>query len=79
MVREEPNNLLCFADLTNQYIVDMYTKVETERLNFHRHNQIKLRSEQYVHLHDAVREQRRQGHEVGHPVILSSSFVGSPR
>ncbi|QQP41363.1 ATP-dependent DNA helicase [Caligus rogercresseyi] len=31
-------------------IVDMYVKVESERLNFIRHHQCELRVEQYVHL-----------------------------
>ena len=34
--------------------VDMYVKIETERLNFIRFNQAKLRSEEYIPLRDAI-------------------------
>lgn len=34
--------------------VDMYAKIESERLNFIRHNQAQLRSEEYIHLRDAI-------------------------
>ena len=37
-----------------QFVVDMYAKIESERLLYIRLNQTKLRSEQYIHLRDAV-------------------------
>ncbi|XP_054745485.1 uncharacterized protein LOC129249840 [Anastrepha obliqua] len=55
MVRpQEQNYILRCRKLYHQYIVDMYAKIETERLNFIRFNQAKLRSEQYIHLQDAI-------------------------
>ncbi|XP_063917052.1 uncharacterized protein LOC135132785 [Zophobas morio] len=55
MVRQHQDNyILRYRQLFHQYIVDMYAKVESERLRFLRFNQAKLRSEEYIHLRDAV-------------------------
>uniref|UniRef100_A0A8D8ZAP2 Helitron helicase-like domain-containing protein n=1 Tax=Cacopsylla melanoneura TaxID=428564 RepID=A0A8D8ZAP2_9HEMI len=72
------NHLLLFAALLNQFLVDMYAKIETERLNYLRFNQSKLRAENYVHLQDAI-ERDGDLHNLGQMVILPSSFTGSPR
>ena len=56
----------------------MYVKIETERLNYIRYNQSKLRVEEYIHLQDAVSNDGLQA-EVGQLVILPSSFTGGPR
>ena len=64
--------------MLNQYIADMYIKIETERLNYIRFNQSKLRVEEYIHLQDAVSKDGEQA-EVGQLVILPSSFTGGPR
>jgi len=52
MVRVPPyhSNLLSFRAVGNQYWVDMYVKVETERMNYLRFNQSQLRAEDYIHL-----------------------------
>lgn len=39
---------------TQRIGVDMYEKVENERLTFIRLSQAKLRSEEYIHLRDAI-------------------------
>lgn len=44
----QENYILMYRSLLNQFLVDMYAKVETERLNFIRNNQSKLRAENYV-------------------------------
>ena len=55
MIRQDADNhLLRYRRLFQQYSVDMYVKVETERLNFIRFNQSKLRSEEYVRLRDDI-------------------------
>lgn len=55
MIRQnEINHLLQCRRLFQQYIVDMYAKIESERLLYLRLNQSKLRSEEYIHLRDAV-------------------------
>ncbi|GFT01986.1 helitron_like_N domain-containing protein [Trichonephila clavipes] len=79
MVREnEENHILKCRQLFQQYIVYMYAKIETERLIFIRLNQTKLRSEEYVHLQDAVVHDGNTTN-VGRLTILPSSYIGSPR
>uniref|UniRef100_UPI00358ED5B8 uncharacterized protein n=1 Tax=Myxine glutinosa TaxID=7769 RepID=UPI00358ED5B8 len=72
------SHILRYGQLFHQFIVDMYAKIESERLCFIRHNQKRLRVESYVHLRDAV---ANDGHaaNVGQLVILPSSFTGGPR
>ncbi|XP_036347381.1 uncharacterized protein LOC118756745, partial [Rhagoletis pomonella] len=43
-----------FRGLFNQFLVDVYAKIETERLVFIRANQKKLRAENYIDLRDAL-------------------------
>uniref|UniRef100_A0A182EZY9 Helitron_like_N domain-containing protein n=2 Tax=Onchocerca ochengi TaxID=42157 RepID=A0A182EZY9_ONCOC len=56
----------------------MYAKIETERLLFIRLNQTKLRSEEYIHLRDAVVNDGNTTN-IGRLTILPSSYAGSPR
>ncbi|XP_044598675.1 uncharacterized protein LOC123274930, partial [Cotesia glomerata] len=80
MVRNgEENHLLLFRTLLNQFLVDMYAKIETERLNWIRNHQTNLRSEEYVHLKDALTKTDGQITEIGKMVVLPSSFTGGPR
>ena len=58
MIRQtEINHLLYFRSLFNQYLVDMYAKIETERLNFIKNNQMQLRADNYIHLRDTIGRQ----------------------
>jgi len=56
----------------------MYAKTESERLLYIRNNQQKLRSEQYIHLKDAISNDANP-HDLGKMVILPSSVTGSTR
>ncbi|VDK65087.1 unnamed protein product [Onchocerca ochengi] len=58
--------------------VDMYAKIETERLIFIRLNQTKLHSKEYIQLRDAVVNDSNTTN-VGRLTILPSSYTGSPR
>ena len=79
MIREnEDNHILKCRQLFHQFVVDMYAKIETERLIFIRLNQAKLRSEEYIHLQDAVINDGNTTN-VGKLTILPSSYTGSPR
>lgn len=79
MIRQNiDNHLLRYHRLFQQYAVDMYVKVETERLNYIRFNQAKLRSEEYIHLRDAVNSDANVT-DVGRLTILPATYVGSPR
>jgi len=51
----------------------------TERLNFIRLNQKKLRAKDYVHLRDTVNEGNVRVENLGQRVILPATFTGSPR
>lgn len=73
MVREnEDNHILKCRQLYHQYIVDMYAKIETERLLFIRLNQRQLRSEQYIHLRDAINN-TGNANDVGRITILPAT------
>jgi hypothetical protein len=79
MPRQGDNNvLLRFKDLLSQFIVDMYVKIESERLAFICTHQRQLRAESYIHLQDAIREDGGVAN-AGQLVILPSTFTGGPR
>ncbi|XP_072384527.1 uncharacterized protein [Diabrotica undecimpunctata] len=48
------NVILRCRELCQQFIVDMYAKIEGEQLRYLRYNQLKLRAEEYIHLRDAI-------------------------
>lgn len=84
MIRaNEDNNLLRCRQLFNQYVVDMYVKIESERLRYIKFNQAKLRAEEYTHLRDAVignvDATNDINHDNGTSYILLSSYIDSPR
>lgn len=79
MIRNnEINYILYFRRLFHQYAVDVYVKVDSERLNYIRFNQRKLRAEEYIHLRDAISHDGNASN-VGAAIILPSSYIGSPR
>ncbi|KIH61445.1 hypothetical protein ANCDUO_08281 [Ancylostoma duodenale] len=79
MIRDaSSNHLLKCRQLFHQFIVDMYAKIESERLLYIRLNQRKLRVDDYIHLRDAVANDGNPT-DVGRLVILPATFTGSPR
>ncbi|GFW83292.1 helitron_like_N domain-containing protein [Trichonephila clavipes] len=83
MIRSnEDNNIFRCRQLFHQYIVDMYAKIESERLRYIKFNQAKLRSEEYIHLRDAIIgnvDATNDINNIGMAYILPSSYSGSPR
>ncbi|GFV12325.1 putative DNA helicase [Trichonephila clavipes] len=81
MIRQNAeSHILKCRQLFHQYIVDMYAKIETEWLLHIRLKQTELRSEQYIHLRDAiVNDGNVNPNELGRMAILPSTFTGSPR
>ena len=80
MIRQgETNHLVYFRSLFSQFLVDMYAKIETERLTYIRKNQAQLRADSYIHLRDAIGRQDVDGDQLGLKVVLPSSFTGGPR
>ena len=71
------NHILHCKDLFHQFVVDMYAKIEAERLRFIQKNQNKLQVENYVHLRDAMNNDGNAAN-VGQLVTLPSSFTGGP-
>ncbi len=69
------NQLLRTKNLFHQFLVDIYAKIEAERLQYIRHNQSKLRDDNYIHLRDAMAQDGNAA-ELGRAVILPSSFTG---
>lgn len=66
------------GQLLSQYMVDIAAKMESERLLYIRLNQKKLRTEEYIHLRDAVSNDKNVKN-IGKMVILPSTYIGSPR
>ena len=71
------DTLLYGGMLFQQYLCDQYLKVEEQRINWQRFNQVQLKAASYSGLMDAVAA--NEENEVGQHIILSSSFTGSPR
>lgn len=69
--------------LLQQYVCDLYVRMESNNLNYIRQNQGTLRAEVYQGLVDYVNQQLHldapDPMAIGRRVILPSTFVGSPR
>lgn len=73
------NILLHSRSLSQQFWVDMYAKIEAERLLYIKLHQKELRAENYIHLKDAISADENVPNNFGQRVILPSTFTGSPR
>ena len=71
--------LLLAGRLLQQYVVDMYIKLETTRLDYYRRQQSKLRAELYQGIVDSITAGETRGNQVGQRIVLPASFVGGPR
>ncbi|XP_058725711.1 uncharacterized protein LOC131597006 [Vicia villosa] len=77
---EEAKTLLHSRRLFQQFLVDGYCMMESERLNWLRNNQSKLRVGKYNRLTDECNnDDGRQQQKRGKRVVLPSSFVGGKR
>ena len=65
--------------LFQQYVVTVYCALEQDRLDFHRSNQKKLRSDCLSGICDAISKGDHFGRDIGQKIILPSSFTGGPR
>ena len=76
----EAKTLICSRRLFQQFLVDGYTMIEAERLNWLRKNQSKLRVGKYRQMNTNARN-NSQHHPTlqGKRVVLPSTFVGSKR
>ena len=79
MIRDNSFNLLHRSqNLFHQFAVDMFAKIEAERLLYIKTHQKELRVDSYIHLRDHINNDG-QGRSLGQICILPSSFTGSPR
>lgn len=76
---EEAQTLLCSRRLYQQFLVDGFIMVESERLNWLRKNQSKLRVSKYRSLNESDHQIQTQGSNKGKRVILPETHVGSRR
>ncbi|XP_021737552.1 uncharacterized protein LOC110704077 [Chenopodium quinoa] len=75
-----PNNMLLRAGrCLQQYIVDMYVKIENTRLDYFRHNQQKIRDDLYQRVLDSIQDGETSAINIGRRVILPPTFIGGPR
>ena len=72
-------NILNTGRLFQQFVVEMYVKIETQRLDFYRSRQQLIRREQLQGLMDSVVQGQSRGAQVGQKVTLPASFIGGPR
>jgi len=75
----EEQTLLRSQRLFQQFLVDGYIMIESERLSFIRYNQSKLRVDKYANLENSDSNNENHGSDRGKQVILPSSFVGGHR
>ncbi|XP_012829434.1 PREDICTED: uncharacterized protein LOC105950612 [Erythranthe guttata] len=74
--------LLHAGRLTQQYIIDMYIKVETQRLDYYRSEQVQreTRTESFQGIIDSLHiDGEIAASGVGQKILLPSSFIGGPR
>ncbi|XP_058768084.1 uncharacterized protein LOC131641793 [Vicia villosa] len=77
---DEPKTLLYSRKLFQQFLVDGYAMMESERLNWLQKNQSKLRVGKYNNLQRRCEQgDQNPGNKQGKRVVLPSSFVGSKR
>ncbi|KAL5177308.1 ATP-dependent DNA helicase PIF1 [Glycine soja] len=74
----ESKTLLNSRRLFQQFVVEGYTMVESERLSYIRNNQKKLRVDKFCSLQQSLDDGSTKGLNKGKRVILPSTFVGSP-
>ncbi|XP_025678366.1 uncharacterized protein [Arachis hypogaea] len=79
MKTHESQVLLKSRRLFQQFLVDSYTMVEAERLQYHRFYQNKFRSQQLQGLHECLIHGETQAARTGKRVILPTSFVDGPQ
>ncbi|GKA91747.1 leucine-rich repeat transmembrane protein kinase protein, partial [Tanacetum coccineum] len=78
-IRSKVNLLLLGGRLLQQFLVDMYIKMETSRLSYLEFNQSHIRADLYQGLVDCVMSGEVQPNRIEQRVVLPASFIGGPR
>ncbi|XP_042961368.1 uncharacterized protein LOC122296047 [Carya illinoinensis] len=71
--------LLLSGRLLQQFVVDMYIKIETSRLDYFRSKQHEIRSYVYQGIVNSLSVGETCASNIGKRIILHSSFIGGPR
>ncbi|XP_022872070.1 uncharacterized protein LOC111391153 [Olea europaea var. sylvestris] len=71
--------LLHFGRLFQQYVVDMYVKIETSRLDYFHSNQKQIRAELYQGIIDSIHNGETKGYKIGKKFVLPQSFTCGPK
>ena len=77
--QNEAQTLLRSKRLFQQFVVDGYTMIESERLSFIRNNQSKLIVDKYNNFCQTSSNMQEDGSNKGKRVVLPSTFVGGTR
>ena len=79
-MREDDRSMLLHARwLLQQFSVDIYVKIETSKLNFHRKKQKEVRSEILKGVIDGMSVGSSTRNDVGRRIYLPAYFIGGPR
>jgi hypothetical protein len=78
MVRDN-NHVLQMRRLFQQFLVDVYCKIETERLGWIRREQKTLRADDYISLRDNLMASDGDPRNIGQRVVLPATYTGGPR
>ncbi|XP_023771820.1 uncharacterized protein LOC111920477 [Lactuca sativa] len=78
-IRSNLNLIMLGGRLFQQFVVDIYIKIETSRLEFCRKSQSKIRAELYQGVVDCINDGEDQPSMVRRRVVLPASFIGGPR
>lgn len=82
MCQNDNSYLLHAGRLGQQYVIDMYIKLETSRLDFYRSDQRQenFRTKSYQGVIDSLYiDGETNSSNIGEKVVLPSSFIGGPR
>ena len=73
--------LLHIGRLLQQYVVDMYVKIESTRLDFHRNTDKRnqMHTELYQGIVDSISQGEASSSNIGKRILLPRSFIGGPR
>ncbi|KAF7812236.1 uncharacterized protein G2W53_033212 [Senna tora] len=77
--RAEFNIFLRCGKLTQQFIVDGYTMIESERLIYIRLHQKDIQADSYITLTQVLSRDEATSSNIGKKIVLPSSFIGGER
>lgn len=80
MIKDQHYNIFHHSkDLFQQLLVDWFSKIESNKLMYLKHNQDKLRCTTKKKLEQARAQHLINGDDIGQKIILPSTYTGSPR